>query len=125
MITLTNEQILAIASPGINSLFTDPARQFSVYDGFKFLEVMAMIKPKVELYNEAVNTIISNNGGTHNGPNTKVEYPSEEQKENAIKSIKELLSIPVEIQVNKLKISDAWPKLTLTELTILKPLLEV
>lgn len=123
MIKLSNNEALSIVSKKAISLFNDDDRPFPVKDMFKILDIVKMIEVRVKLYYEQLDKINKKNNGAV-GNSGIMDYKTDTDRENAAKEITELLETELEYNFEPLEIKDDWPKLSLTEAYILKPLIK-
>lgn len=97
MIKLKNKDAFALISPVAQRLFTDSRRPFPVRDTFLLLDIVQQIQDRAE----------------------KIK-----SKELTPEELKEFEEIELEYHGEKLTISDDWPKLSVQEAMILKPLIK-
>lgn len=123
MIKIKNGEASAFNSPAIANLFNNDQRQFPVEDAFKLLDMINNIQQRLEPYRQTVKKVISEHQGKIDSKGM-VSYPDAQKQESARKKIETLNQIEIEISGNRLNPTDDWPKLTLTEAAILRPLLK-
>lgn len=123
MIKIKNGEASAFNSPAIANLFNNDQRQFPVDDAFQLLDMINSIQIRLEPYHQTVKKIISEHHGKVDGKG-KISYPDPQSQESARKKIETLNDIEIEITGNRLNPTEDWPKLTLTEAAILRPLLK-
>ena len=124
MIKLTNAEIFAIHSFGINNLFADSNRQFPAEVAFRLSEIVQATVPKVQLFQQEVQRITKENGGYDEEGKAK-RFPTEEQEKNAAEQIAILAALEIEILGEQVQLAPDWPKLTVQEMSALKPLIKV
>lgn len=123
MIKLTNKQCDLLLSPLAQNLFTDQKRSFPTEIAFKLLDIITCIRSRIVSYHETFREIVEENDGIIEA-NGNIKYPSEEKKTAANNSLEILASIEIEINGFKLVVDDSWPKLSIAEAQILKPLIK-
>lgn len=124
MIKLTNAQAAAINTDIIAKLFNDNSRQFPITDAFKLADVLQEIQKRLKVYYVKQKEIIESHGGKIH-ENGAVTYPKPEDQLRAAQGIAELNSIELEYPGSKLQMTHEWPKLSLAEATVLRPLVAV
>lgn len=124
MFKITMGQASSFNSPVIASLFSDGNKKFPISDGFKLLDFMDQARSKMKRYQEEVRSVIDKNSGDV-AETGQVTYPSIELQESAIKEIGELNETEIELTGDKVVPSLEWPKLSLAEMTVLKPLINL
>lgn len=122
MFKITNAQASAFTSPTMAKLFNDENRQFPIEDAFKLSDMIQQIQTRLEPYMVSLRKIINMYGGIV-ADNGIVTYPNNEQRVKAEVEVNKLNAIEVEYPGDLLTPSEGWPKLTLAEATILKPIL--
>jgi hypothetical protein len=123
MIKLTNRQASALLSPTAQLLFNDPNRNFPVKDTFVLADILQSIDSRIKVYREQLKKIIEANGGEI-ADDGKITYSKDGDSEKALKEMEELNDIELEYPGRLLKINNDWPKLSLQEAIILKPLIK-
>lgn len=123
MIKLTNREAHELHTPIAVRLFSDPRRPFPTKDAFLLLDIVDTVKDRVERYHEQFRKIVSEYNGTFD-PNGAVRYVTEEESKDATEKIKELNEIELEYPIEPLIMNDDWPRLSLAEASILKPLIK-
>jgi len=120
MIKLTNSQCSALMTPTIKKLFDDSSRQFPIQDAFKLSDLLTALQGRMKAYFEQVQKIAKED-------NAKIEANGAVSglSIEAQKKIAELNRTELEYNFEKLDITDDWPKLTLSEASILRPLLNL
>ena len=119
MIKLTNAQLNSFNSPTLTALFNDTARQFPVEDAFRILDIVQALEAKLKTYNTVVKQLVTKYAGTPL-PNGGIKCKDTEDREALQNAINELNVVEIEIPNNKVKMSPAWPTLTLAEASILR-----
>ena len=124
MIKLTNAQLNAFNAPIITQLFQDTARQFPVKDAFMILDAIQAFQPKLQVYNAMVQNIVKKYNGTPQAGGG-VECEKMEDRISLQKEIDDLNEIEVQVKgVKPVRMGPEWPKLTISEAAILRPLIE-
>ena len=123
MIKIKNGEASAFNSQAIADLFSNDARQFPVEDAFRLLDMIDSIQKRLETYHKTVKRIIDDHQGKVDGKG-RITYPNMENQESAQQKIMSLNEIEIEIAGERINPNDQWPKLTLTEAAILRPLLK-
>lgn len=119
---MTNGQAAAFNTQIIADLFSDQKRQFPIEDAFLISDAIQQIQNRIPAYKIQLKKIIDDNGGRVE-PTGRVIYSDRSQAETAEQQINRLNAIEIEIACNPVNIGPDWPKLTLAEATILRPLL--
>lgn len=122
MISLTNKQAAALLSQTANELFTDPTRSFPVKDSFLILSVVQEVESKVKLFREKTREIILNNNGKF-AESGDITFDDIEDKLKAEKEIDCLSAVKLDYAGDLIEVKDDWPKLSIQEAMILKPLI--
>ena len=122
MIRLTNNQAQALLSKAAVNLFADSTRPFPTKDIFNILDLVEMVEKRNRTYLKQYRKIIEDNKGVI-GDDQKIKYASDEDKNKAIEQLIELNEAKLEYQFEPLDIKDDWPRLSLAEASILKPLI--
>lgn len=122
MLKITNGQAAAFNTQVIANLFSDQSRQFPIEDAFKLSDAIQQIQNRLPAYKTQLRKIIEENGGCV-GPSGLVDYPDPKKYEIAQQQIQRLNAISFEVQCESVCINADWPKLSLAEATILRPLL--
>lgn len=120
MIRLTNSQSSALMTPIIQKLFDDETRTFPIQDAFKLTDLLTAVQGRMKAYFEQVQKIAKEDGAKI-GTNGAISGLSID----AQKKIAELNQVELEYNCDKLDITDDWPKLSLSEASILRPLLNL
>lgn len=122
MLKITNGQAAAFNTQVIANLFSDQSRQFPIEDAFRLSDAIQQIQNRLPAYKNQLKKIIEENGGIVQ-PSGLVNYPDPKKSETAQQQIDRLNAITFEVQCDSVSISADWPKLSLAEATILRPLL--
>lgn len=122
MIKLTNGQAAAFNTQIIANLFADQNRQFPIEDAFRLSDAIQQIQSRLPAYKKQLKKIVDENNGTVNEAGI-VNYPDPTKAATANEQIERLNKITFEVNSEPVKMSADWPKLTLAEATILRPLL--
>ena len=120
MIKLTNLQCSALMTKTIQNLFSDESRQFPIQDAFKLSDLLTTVQSRMKAYFEQVQKIAKEDGAKieANGAVSNLSI-------DAQKKLIELNQAELEYNFEKLDITDDWPKLSLSEASILRPLLNL
>ena len=124
MIKITNQQLSAFNFKIINNLLDDENRPFPVTDAFRIADFIQQIQSKLQVYHERARKIILAAGGKVDEKG-QVTYDSAKDFQAADQDIKKLDSVEVELTGESLTMSSDWPKLSLKEALILRPLLSL
>ena len=122
MFKISNGQASAFSSPIIVKLFSDEKRQFPIEDAFKLSDMIQSIQSRLETYRTAIKKIIDSHQGKI-ADNGFVTYPDEDNQRAAGIEIEKLNAVEIECPGELISPSAEWPKLTLAEASILRPLL--
>lgn len=124
MIEITNAELSGFLNPIVSNLFNDPEREFPIDDAFKLADLLSQIQQKAQIYQSQARKIIEGHGGKIN-PDGGVEYPENTKLSDVQKDLGILNSVVVQFPGERIKLKkDSWPKLTLMEAFILKPIVE-
>lgn len=107
-------------TPIIQKLFDDETRTFPIQDAFKLTDLLTAVQGRMKAYFEQVQKIAKEDGAKI-GTNGAISGLSID----AQKKIAELNQVELEYNCDKLDITDDWPKLSLSEASILRPLLNL
>ena len=121
MFKVSNGQLSAFNSPVIASLFADPARQFPVQDAFRLSDLVQQIQTRLQTYNEHVRKTIKQGGGEI-AKSGQVSYKNPEDQLKTQLEIDKLNEVEIELIGALVLITENWPKLSLAEATILRPI---
>lgn len=124
MIKLTNAQLNAFNAPVITQLFQDTSRQFPVKDAFMLLDAIQAFQPKLQVYNAMVQKIVEKYKGVPQ-PDGSIKCEKMEDRISLQKEIDDLNNIEIVVKgVKPVKMVPEWPKLTISEAAILRPLID-
>ena len=124
MFTINNGQAGAFNSPAIGKLFAAEDRQFPVDDAFRLADIIRQIHEKSSLYKDQTKKLVETNGGTI-ANDGRVRYKSKDDATIVQQELDKLNAVELELTGTKVKPTSAWPKLTLAEATILRPILNL
>lgn len=124
MIKLTNQQAAQLNSPIIANLMQDTARPFPMTDAFKLSDILQTITTRLRNYHETSRKIVEDRTGTIDPKTGLITYLEPDQGEEANKMLQELNEVELEYQGDKLKPTEDWPKLTLAEASLLRPIID-
>lgn len=122
MIKISNIQASAFTSPLISKLFSDESRPFPIEDAFKLSDMIQEIQKKASAYRAAVVKVVEQFDGII-ADDGVVTYPNTEKQALAVAEVEKLNAVELEYPGEKLTPNDQWPKLSIAEATILRPLL--
>lgn len=123
MLKLTNAQISVLNSPVVKNLCEDTTRPFPLDDAFRLAAILDAIGPRVLKFQEAARKIISRHGGEI-GPTGAIAYPDTEMRVKASEELNLLNTVELEYVGEKLTPTKEWPKLTLAEAAVLRPIIK-
>lgn len=123
---LTNIEIMNFNSPVMQQLFTDKERIFPVQDAFRLTAFIQSLKGLQDSYNSVMKDIIEKHEGKIDPKTGIVTYPSQGDEDKAVAECNQLNEVVVNVPLpgGKFTITPEWPKLTLAEAMILKPLIK-
>lgn len=110
--------VLNLNSPILNDIFTGSSRVFKVKDAHELLKLAREGNKHIEVYKETLKKLMAQHDVKFNATLTDVIG---ENKEAFNKDLKELQDTEVELNCDKLSITDDWPALTIAELSLLDP----
>lgn len=120
MIKLTNLQCSALMTKTIQNLFSDESRQFPIQDAFKLSDLLTSVQSRMKGYFDQIQKIAKEDSAKIEANGMVSGLSIEAQKK-----IAELNRAELEYNFEKLDITDDWPKLSLSEASILRPLLNL
>lgn len=120
---ITNGEAGAFNSPVIGKLFQSEDRQFPIADAFRLSDMIKCIQDRMGTYRDQAQKIIEKHTGIA-APNGMVTYKDPSKMPEAQKEIDILNKVEIEIPGEKVKMRPDWPKLSLAEATILRPLIK-
>lgn len=124
MFKITNAQAQSFSSPIISKLLNDASRPFPVDAAFQLADIIQQIHAKTKIYYEILKeTIISCNGKIDD--KGCVSYPDPDDRDKAELELDKLNKVEIELTGELLTKTDDWPKLSLNEAIILKPLIKM
>lgn len=124
MIKITNQQLSAFNSQIINKLLDDDNRVFPVEDAFRIADFIQQIQSRMRVYHERARKIVLAAGGKVDDKG-QVTYDDPGGFQKADQDIRRLDAVEVELTGESIKMSPDWPKLSLKEALILRPLLSL
>lgn len=122
MIKITNGQASAFNTQIVANLFSDQSRQFPIEDAFRLSDIIQQIQHRMLAYKKQLKKIVEDNSGKIDA-NGLVKYPDDKKAQIAQEQIDRLNAIEIKVPCEPVNIDINWPKLTLAEATILRPLL--
>lgn len=122
MIKLTNKEASDILSPLAMGLFSDSKRPFPNKDIFLLLDIVEVIEKRLKPYHKRFREIVHKYEGTILDSG-HIIYEDPEKKKLAVNDLIELNETQLEYNFEPLKRKEDWPKLSLAEAKILKPLM--
>ena len=122
MIKLTNKEASMLLSPVAQRLFTDHRRPFPTRHTFMILDLVNNIESRIELYRKQTHEVIEKYNGVIKSDGS-VACTSEKDTLELSEKLRELNDIQLEYPGELLTMED-WPKLSVQEAMILKPLLK-
>lgn len=123
MIKLSNKEASALLSPIANVLFNDPNRKFPITVSFTILDIIQEAEKRIKLFRDKVKEIIEQNNGEIE-ENGEYKFKVVEDRKKAEDEISSLSSLEFEYSGDFLEITEDWPKLSIQEAYILKPLIK-
>lgn len=123
-VKMSNVQLNAFTSPQLRELLGDKHRMFPVQTAFAIHENLDVIRRKLKAYNETLQGIFKKHGVTVE-PNGAMIYPKKDGVQQEVQqALKELSEMTIEVDLTLIKMGDDWPKLTVTEIAILRPMID-
>lgn len=123
-VELTNAQLNAFSTPQLRELLGDTKRMFPIKDAFTIHENLEVLQLKIKAYNDTVQALFKKHGVTVE-PNGMMVFPKKDGVQQEVQeALKELAEMKVSVELTKLKMGDDWPKLTVTEIAILRPMID-
>ena len=126
MIKLTNSQLSMFNSPTVRNLFNSPDRTFPIEDAFALHALIEELQPKMKVYAKLMRQLLEKFGANPLPDGTiNMIKVSQEDRKTLQEEIEKLNSVEIEIQGETVTMKPEWPSLTLGEVTILRPLINV
>jgi len=123
MIKITQGQAhLILNSPVAQALFNGDKKEFPIKDALLIADFIEQIRSRQQPYLDAMRKIVRKHGGTAH-ENGAVSYEDPESRDNANAEMAEINRAEIELNGESIGIGEDWPKLTLAEVTLLKPFL--
>lgn len=123
MFKLKNGEIQALNSPVMQTLFDDQNRHFPVEDAFRLADILQQSQAHLIAYKNTARSIIEKHLGTITATGA-VKYPSDANRDKAMKEVNTLNALEVELTGERLKPSGPWPQVSLSEATVLKAIMD-
>lgn len=122
MFKMSNQQAMALNSPVMQNLLNDHSRCFPTDTAFKLADILHQLGPRIQTYQTSLKAIaVKHNGNIQ--PDGRVDFKNPSDGQNAAKEIEALASIELEYTGEKLTMTSDWPKLTVAEAMLLRPLI--
>lgn len=123
MIKLTNKEASDLLSPIATKLFIDSNRPFPNRDSFLLEDIVDIIQKRLKPYHKKFREIVESYGGTIiDGGH--IIYDTPENQALAEKDLIELNETQLEYTFEPITVKDDWPRLSIAEAKILKPLIQ-
>ena len=122
MIKLSNKEALALLSPTAQKLFADSSKPFPTKESFMILDLIQLIEQRIKLFHKQVNEVVEKYEGKVSAARIPV-FKKETNRIAAEEEIQKLKEVQLEYPCEKFKLTDDWPKLSVEEAYILKPLI--
>ena len=122
MFKMKNNQAMALNSATMNDLLTDKTRCFPTETAFQISDILYQVGTRVKAYQDALKAIAEKHKGVLH-PDGRVVFEDPANAPLAKADIDALGEVELEYTGEKLKMTSDWPKLTLAEAMILRPLI--
>jgi len=124
MVKLTYGQASALVSPAITGLFNDSKRTFPMNDALRMADMIEQIGQRIKAYRGQIKKLVNEHHGTVEA-NGMVRYEKPEDQQAFTEAVNSLNEEVLEINGYRVKPKKNWPDLSLTEATILRPILDI
>jgi len=121
MFTITTGQADKFQQPDTKAILAKP---FPFVDAYRFNQLLKEILAKLEPFNEQAKRILEQYNCTIE-PSGKINFPNSAAQINYLGELQKLYKVKIELTGEKIRPSLQWPSLTIAEVNLLEPLLEV